>query len=228
MPQPKVSIVIPVHNGEHFVCDAIDSVFAQHGPELEVIVVDNNSQDRTCHIVAERYGSRVQLTSEPQRGAAHARNRGARMASGTHLAFLDADDIWCPGKLTAQLQALAGGADIAFCHCAEFHDDALDTAARQQFPCRPSAYPMLMPSAYLSPVAVFRQAGDFPDFTAGEFIAWYGWAQTLGLRTAVLSEIHVRRRVHATNSTRDRNSLAGFPMAAKWLLDKRRQRTVQG
>lgn len=226
MPQPDVSVVIPVHNGESFVCDALDSVFAQQSAWLEVIVVDNNSADRTRQIVEARYGSRVRIAGEPRPGAAHARNRGARMASATYLAFLDADDIWSPGKLNAQLNAIAAGADIAFSHCVEFHDEVLDENARAQYPCRPSPYPMLMPSAYFSRTEVFRHAGEFPDFPAGEFIAWYGWAQTLGLRTTVLPEVLVRRRVHANNSTRDRGNLAGFPMAAKWLLDKRRQRTV--
>lgn len=223
MTQGTVSVVIPVHNGEAFVCDAIASALAQQDVPVEVIVVDNGSVDRTRELVAAVHGHSVRLLTELTPGAAAARNRGASAASGEYLAFLDADDVWLPRKLRAQVDVLLGGADIVFSHCLEFHHELLTPEQRREFSCRPEPYPFLAPSSFLSTRDTFARVGDFPNFPAGEFIAWYGLAQSLGLRSTVLPGVLVRRGVHATNTTRDRRSLAGFPLAAKWLLDRRRQ-----
>jgi glycosyltransferase involved in cell wall biosynthesis len=191
----------------------------------EVIVVDNLSTDRTCEVVASSYGDRVVLASEPHPGAAAARNRGARLASGTYLAFLDADDLWLPEKLERQISVLRSqpDVDVVFTHCQEFHDRDLGEEERMRFPCRPDPYPCVLASSVLLKRETFRRVGDFPDLRGGEFIAWFGWAQTLGLRSLAMSDVLVRRRVHGRNSSLDRIVLSSYPAAAKWLLDRRRQ-----
>ena len=67
-----------------------------------------------------------------------------------------------------------------------------------------------------------------PDLRAGEFIAWFGWAKELGFRAALPSEVLVRRRVHANNTTRDRSGRADYVEAMHWLLQMRRQREGNG
>lgn len=220
-----VSVVIPVRNGERFVCEAIASALAQTATCREVIVVDNGSTDRTMEVIARASGDAVVLASEPQPGPAPARNRGARMATGTYLAFLDADDVWLPGKLERQIQVLDthAGANLVFTYCQEFHDPGLAEADRAGFPCRPEPYPCMTASSVILQRKVFQRVGDFPEVRAGEFIAWYGWAQALGFQALVLPEVWVRRRIHGSNSTRERAALSAYPAAAKWLLDRRRQ-----
>ena len=224
-PRADVSVVIPVHNGEPFVCESIASVLQQTAGCREVIVVDNLSSDRSREAVAARYGGAVVLASEEQPGAAAARNRGARMACGAWLAFLDADDVWLPTKLERQIEALAAqpGVDLAFTHCREFHHPGLAEEERARLACRPQPYPWVAASSMLLRREAFRRVGDFPDVRGGEFIAWYGWAQSLGLRALVLPEVLVRRRVHGRNTSLDRSALSAYPAAAKWLLDRRRQ-----
>jgi glycosyltransferase involved in cell wall biosynthesis len=68
----------------------------------EVIVVDDGSSDGTAAAL-ERFGSRVRYLHQPACGVAAARNRGARLATGAWVAFLDSDDLWRPEKLTRQL-----------------------------------------------------------------------------------------------------------------------------
>ncbi len=220
-----VSVVVPVRNGEHFVCEAIASVLAQTVTCREVIVVDNGSTDCTTEVIAREFGESVVLATEPRPGPALARNLGARMAAGTYLAFLDADDVWLPGKLERQIQALAThpGANMVFTYCQEFHDPRLTEADRAQFPCRPEPYPCMTASSIILQRKVFQRVGDFPEVRAGEFIAWYGWAQALGFQALVLPEVWVSRRIHGSNSTRERAALSAYPAAAKWLLDRRRQ-----
>ena len=105
-PEPRVSIVVPVHNGEAFIHIALDSALAQTEQDLEVIVVDDASTDATCAVV-ERYcqrDPRVRLIrSESQGGPARARNIGFDAASGEWLAILDADDWYTKDRLRCLL-----------------------------------------------------------------------------------------------------------------------------
>lgn len=220
------SVIIPVHNGEAFVSAAIDSVLAQKHASVEVIVVNNNSTDATRQVVRDRYGDAVLLIEETRPGAACARNAGCRKASGPLLAFLDADDVWMPDKLSRQLDAwgTSPDADILFSLGQEFHSPELDDTQKEHFPCRPEPYPLLTPSSFLTRLDTFRKIGDFPEVPAGEFIAWCGWARELAMRELVVPEILVRRRIHAHNTTRAANSTAGYTLAIKWLLDQRRKR----
>lgn len=227
-----VSVVIPVHNGAAFVAEAIESVLAQTGPAVEVaqvIVVENSSTDGTLdllhHLIATRYGSRVLAITEPRPNAANARNTGARLATAPWLAFLDADDLWLPNKLQRQIECSFEHpeASLFFTLGKEFHSAALNGEARACLPCRPDPYPLLTPSSLLLRREVFERVGDLPSVPGGEFIAWFGWARELGLREFTLPEVLVRRRIHAANTTRGGVSTAGYPLAAKWLLDRRRQ-----
>ena len=220
-----VSVVIPVLNGERFVRDAIDSVLAQIGVSTQVIVVDNGSTDGTREAVRAKYENSLVLLDEPRPGAAHARNTGVRAATGEYLAFLDADDIWLPGKLQRQLAELNSRPeiDMVFCHGQDFHSPELTGAEKSVAVCRPAPYPWIAPSAFLCRRETFLRVGDFPGAPAGEFIAWYGWAQSLGLNTSVIAEVLFHRRIHLANSTRDPRLHAGYLLAAKWLLDQRRE-----
>ncbi|MBL7260040.1 glycosyltransferase [Paractinoplanes lichenicola] len=85
-----LSVVVPVYNEEDFVGPCLDAVLAQHEPVHEIIVVDNNSTDRTAVVLA-RYEGRVLVLREPRQGVQHARNRGLDTATGDVLARIDAD-----------------------------------------------------------------------------------------------------------------------------------------
>jgi glycosyltransferase involved in cell wall biosynthesis len=109
MTKLSVSVVIPTHNRADLVTHAIDSVLRQSFPALEIIVVDDASTDDTATRV-DSYGPPVRLlsmASNVERGAA--RNRGAAVATGNVLAFLDADDEWTADKVEQQLSALSRG-----------------------------------------------------------------------------------------------------------------------
>lgn len=111
----RVSVVIPCRNAEPFLAEAIESVLAQRGVEVETVVVDDGSSDASWRI-AQSYGGRIVAVRQEGRGACHARNSGARLATGTHLMFLDADDVLGAGALAALLGALDGRTDrVAAC-----------------------------------------------------------------------------------------------------------------
>ncbi len=105
----SVSVIVPVWNRAHSVPAAIDSVLAQQLPagwSVQVIVVDDGSTDDLVGALRP-YGSGVTcIRRERNGGAAAARNTGLGAARGDYVAFLDSDDVWLPGKLTSQIDAM--------------------------------------------------------------------------------------------------------------------------
>jgi glycosyltransferase involved in cell wall biosynthesis len=99
---PTVSVIIPAYNAEPFIAETVKSALHQTFTDLEVIVVDDGSKDRTAERLAE-FGDRIRVHRQANAGVAEARNAGVRMAAGTWIAFLDADDLWLPHKLERQL-----------------------------------------------------------------------------------------------------------------------------
>jgi glycosyltransferase involved in cell wall biosynthesis len=112
-----VSVVIPVYNGERFVRAAIESVLSQDFTDLECIVVDDGSTDGTAAVLAAVDDQRLRCVRNPNQGTSGARNAGIDLARGELVALLDADDVWLPGKLTAQVAVLDGDADLGFVTC---------------------------------------------------------------------------------------------------------------
>lgn len=99
---PLVSIIIPCHNSEACIGDAIDSALAQTYPHKEVIVIDDGSTDEGLSVIRS-YGNQIRWESGPNRGACAARNRGLALARGDLIQFLDADDLLDSQKLERQI-----------------------------------------------------------------------------------------------------------------------------
>ncbi len=112
---PFVSIIMPAHNAEPWIGEAIDSVLAQTHPQWELIVVVDGSTDRTEPIVREYDDERIRCIGQAeQRGVSAARNRGLRSMEGDYLLFFDADDILFPRSLESRLELFRKDPEIAF------------------------------------------------------------------------------------------------------------------
>lgn len=107
MHSPDVSVVIPCYNAAPYIAATIRSVLAQDRPGMEIIVVDDGSSDGSLELVRAQF-PQVRALSQANAGVAAARNHGLREARGAWVAFVDADDIWLPGKLDAQFALMAG------------------------------------------------------------------------------------------------------------------------
>ena len=97
----KVSVIIPVYNGETYLAQCLDSIIGQTLKEIEIICVNDGSKDRTQQIL-EKYAekdSRIQIISQENGGAGAARNAGLRIARGEYLSILDGDDFFEPDML---------------------------------------------------------------------------------------------------------------------------------
>ncbi|AWV99995.1 glycosyltransferase family 2 protein [Arcticibacterium luteifluviistationis] len=92
---PKVSVIIPLFNGEKYIEEAINSVLRQSFRDLELIIVDNGSTDGS-RLIADKFEDKIKLFIESKKGVATARNLGIKHAQGEYIAFLDQDDYFLP------------------------------------------------------------------------------------------------------------------------------------
>ncbi|WP_088892291.1 glycosyltransferase family 2 protein [Leptolyngbya ohadii] len=120
---PLVSVIIPCFNAEPYVAEAIESALNQTYPNVEVIVVDDGSNDRSVEAI-QSFGDRIRFEQINHRGACAARNRGLQLSQGEFIQFLDADDVLLPNKLEVQVPVLQSDrADLVFCNGYLFGDD---------------------------------------------------------------------------------------------------------
>ena len=117
--KPLVSVITPFLNEERYLADAVDSVRAQTMRGWELLLVDDGSQDNSSKIAARCVASdtiRIKLLQHPNRqsrGAAAARNLGVKHAIGDFVCFLDADDVYEPQKLEAEIRLLQEMPEVA-------------------------------------------------------------------------------------------------------------------
>lgn len=104
----KVSVIIPTYNRAHLIGASIKSVLDQSYTNLELIVVDDGSEDNTKEVVSELSDSRLRYIWQPNRGRSNARNHALSLARGRYIAFLDSDDLFLPDKLERQVTYLRG------------------------------------------------------------------------------------------------------------------------
>ena len=110
----KISVILPVFNGERFIAKAIESVLDQSLKDFELIIVDDGSTDSTREVIDSFDDERIILISQPNQGPGQARNSGLEVASGEYVMFLDADDWFCSDALeTAYNEAKSKSTDIS-------------------------------------------------------------------------------------------------------------------
>ncbi len=128
----KVSVIIPVYNAEKYIRQCINSVLLQDYPNIEIIVINDGSTDKSFEILYE-LRDQITLIDQPNGGISVARNAGINAATGDYIAFLDADDIWLAGKITAQVDFMENNPDFgAICtdhvHWIEYDRGPLDVS----------------------------------------------------------------------------------------------------
>ena len=117
--QPLISIIIPVYNVEQYLRECLDSVLAQTYPNLEIILINDGSQDNSgkiCDEYAAKDG-RVQVIHQLNQGVSAARNAGLKVASGEYIGFVDSDDYIQPDMYEYLYQLISkDNADVAMCN----------------------------------------------------------------------------------------------------------------
>lgn len=98
---PRISVVIPCYNAAHYLPTTLNSVMSQVGFDVEILMVDDGSTDGSSALVESAFPT-VRVLRQTNQGVAVARNNGVDQSSHPWVAFIDADDVWLPGKLRAQ------------------------------------------------------------------------------------------------------------------------------
>lgn len=104
---PKISVLMPVYNGERYLQEAVESILAQTFTDLELIIVDDGSTDHTSEILTRFQDPRVRLVrNENNQGIVKSRNIGLKAARGEYIACMDADDVSLPRRFAKQVEFL--------------------------------------------------------------------------------------------------------------------------
>jgi glycosyltransferase involved in cell wall biosynthesis len=165
----RISVVIPVYNGERFIGEALQSVLDQTYPAFEIIVVDDGSTDATEGMIREISSPiPVGYYRQENQGAGAARNLGVSVARGDWVAFLDSDDLWSPQKLAVQVRYLEDHPEADFVYS---NVQVTDEGGHPIFHVRQLFFEPVVfqdrPFAQLSTVVMrrelFRKTGGFPE-----------------------------------------------------------------
>ncbi len=128
----EVSIVIPVYNGSNYMREAIDSALAQTYPHIEVLVVNDGSQDDgATDRIARSYGERIRYFSKENGGVASALNLGIREMKGDCFAWLSHDDVFLAEKIASQVDFLSKNRAFAACYSDYLRIDAVGAVIRE-------------------------------------------------------------------------------------------------
>lgn len=216
MTEPRVSAVMTAYNAERYLGEALQGVLSQTRPVDEVIVVDDGSTDATAAI-AGSFDPLVTVISGPNRGIGLARNTGLAAASGSVIALCDADDVWLPTKIEAQMDTLGADADqpvVVFCGLEEFVSPDVVDEYEGRLPRNDIDQPRVA-STLLATRAAFDRVGLF----TAHHLTWVEWCSRLADEiddVRHVNEALARRRLHLHNTTLSGPSakeLAG-PLAA--------------
>ena len=113
--EPLISVIIPTYNCDRYIREAVESVLQQKDCNYEIVIIDDGSTDSTQEVL-EPYSDRINYIVQANQGVAAARNHGIAEANGDLIAFLDADDYFLPGKLSAQSAIFAKRPDLGIVH----------------------------------------------------------------------------------------------------------------
>lgn len=189
----RVSVLIPVHNAERFLREAIASAVNQTRPVHEIVIVNDGSTDGTAEI-ARGWGAPVRFIDRPKLGLSRIRNLAVRESTGDFLAFLDSDDRWTPDRVELALAAFEQEPelDMVFAHMRQFRQGE-DPAAQP-------AKVAVLPGAVMMRRSAFERVGPFDEsYHLAEFLDWLMRAREIPLREKLLPQTLLHRRIHDRN-----------------------------
>ncbi|MCS7211224.1 MAG: glycosyltransferase [Chloroherpetonaceae bacterium] len=222
---PKASVILAVHNGERFLAEAIRSVEAQTMHDLELVVVDDASTDRTAAVlntILPQVRIPVQhLRNEKNLERCYARNRGAEVARGEYLFFLDYDDVWKPHYIETSLAMFEQTGADAVCAILRSKINERGELVYVSRKKLPSDVGILIASALVggTPGLAFRKA-SFPKYDDA-FRFREDWEIVLraflsGLKIAVTDSDQVWVREHSARTSR---AAPAYYRASKRIFD---------
>lgn len=227
MASPLISVIIPAYNCAKYLPEAIDSVLAQDYPRVELIVIDDGSSDDTPRVLAA-YHDRLTSQRQANGGIASARNAGYRLASGDFIAFLDADDVFTPGRLRTQMAAF--DADPALDCVQGFMEQFISPELPPEFGAGIRGKAVGVRAAPLASTTLirrdaYRRVGPWNEaLNIGVDMDWHSRLQESGIHYRLLQQVLLRRRIHGSNTNlRFAHEQSERLHVLKDILDRRRK-----
>lgn len=158
---PKISVVMPVYNGEKFLRETMDSIFNQTFGDFEFIIINDASKDSTEEIIKSYEDDRiVYLKNEQNLGVAGSLNRGLETAKGEYIARIDADDIALPSRFEKQADFMDNHPDVGVCGSTVriFEEDGAERNFVYSETDKSIRVDMLFNSAFAHPSVMIRRA----------------------------------------------------------------------
>lgn len=200
-----ISVVIPVHNGQDYIADAIRSIRRQGHNALEIIVVDDGSTDRTFGVV-ESLGDGIRYIRQTNQGAPAARNHGIRAARGNFIAFLDADDLWTDNKLDMQLPYLRDDPSLHLVRGnTQFMRKAENLTGSEDWETVGPPWPALSLGSAIMSREAFDKVGCLDEkLPFNDDVDWFLRADEIGIGAVVHDDLVQFYRRHDRNMTNDK------------------------
>jgi glycosyltransferase involved in cell wall biosynthesis len=200
----KISVIIPVYNGERHLRAALESVFAQTYPLHEIITVDDGSTDSSPEILRS-FGDRLTVIRQENQGVAGARNTGLAHATGEAIAFLDQDDLWPADRTQVLVDALQadGNAEIAVGVVEVRHDP--ESPPLHQWELTPLHREFLLGSQLIR-TQLFSMLGKLnTNVGYGDDTDFWVRVREHDVQLAKVNEVTLTYRQHAKNTSFDVN-----------------------
>ncbi len=210
---PEISVIMPVHNGEKYLREAVDSILSQTFSDFELLIIDDGSTDSTPDIIKSIDDERiVYLKNESNMGISHSLNRGIAASKGKYIARMDADDISLPQRFEKQIEFMKSNPEVMLLGCAveafgedfentvrvfsKFNDDIkIDMLFSTPF-----AHPSLMFNR-----RIFEDGLYNSDFNGIEdYELWIRFAKKHQMST--LDEVLFMYRMHVSQVTKNTNA----------------------
>lgn len=237
----KVSVIIPCYNAQEYIAQAIKSVLMQTYKNIEIIIVNDGSVDKSEKIIKSFQDRRIKYIKQKNSGVAITRNTGIKNATGKYIAFLDADDLYEKDKIEQELFFLKKhpGFDLVYCDMAHFYDGCPKKLFSHQGP-RPQGevFQDLLHQFFcqlntvLIPKTIFDQVGAF-DEKSRHSEEWdlYLRIARAGFRFGFLNKRLVKIRISKNSLSRfdnqwqmKKNNLAVFERLFSSMDEEERQR----
>lgn len=210
IPRPTLSVIIPAYNVEQFIVPAVESVLSQGFQDLEVIVVNDGSNDATAIRLQKLDDPRLRVIHQPNGGLSAARNAGITNAKGRYIALLDGDDVWFPGCAQAHVQALDQDPTVGISYSYLAYIDERGERTGQLLITRlrePSLHQLVIRNVINSQVVVrakcFEQAGLFNEQLRAceDHEMWVRILTRAGFKARLIPEVLAGYRVRGASLT---------------------------
>jgi glycosyltransferase involved in cell wall biosynthesis len=229
--QPKVSIIIPVYNGAKYLREAVDSALAQTYPRVEVIVVNDGSDDKgTTEKIALSYGGRIRYFAKEHGGVSSALNLGIAHMTGEYFSWLSHDDVYHPQKIERQIRYLQdnGTPDTILYGGYQLIDRAsqinghvklnkLYPEEKLNIPLFPLMRGLINGCSLLIHKSHFERAGLFDEklFIVQDYALWFKMFRQARVR--FLPGLYVKTRIHREQQSRREERRFAEESDAMWI-----------